>query len=59
MPTEHPLGFSVLMFMGTVWALTYKCRMQDINRPIAVVAIMLFIISTAVGSSQLTYDAIF
>lgn len=40
-------GFSVLMFLGTVWALTYKCRMQDVNRPISVVAIMLFLISTA------------
>ncbi|KAG1752150.1 hypothetical protein EDB19DRAFT_1094499 [Suillus lakei] len=35
------------MFMGTVWALTYKCRIRDINPPIAVVAILLFIISTA------------
>ncbi|KAG2136052.1 hypothetical protein DEU56DRAFT_367205 [Suillus clintonianus] len=40
-------GFSALMFMGTVWALTYKCRIQDVNRPIAVVAILLFMISTA------------
>ncbi|KAG2347121.1 hypothetical protein BDR05DRAFT_1043978 [Suillus weaverae] len=40
-------GFSVLMFMGTVWALTYKRRMQDMNRPISVVAILLFVLSTA------------
>ncbi|KAG1752146.1 hypothetical protein EDB19DRAFT_1093898 [Suillus lakei] len=40
-------GFSVLMFMGTACALTYKCRIQDINRPIAVVVILLFIMSTA------------
>jgi hypothetical protein len=59
MPTERPLGFSVLMFLGTVWALTHKCRMQDVNRPISVVAIMLFLISTAVGSSHITYDAVF
>ncbi|KAG1724546.1 hypothetical protein EDB19DRAFT_1644536 [Suillus lakei] len=39
-------GFSVLMFTGTIWALTYKCRMQDINRPIAVVAILLLLVST-------------
>ncbi|KAG2347115.1 hypothetical protein BDR05DRAFT_974184 [Suillus weaverae] len=41
-------GFSVLMFIGTVRALTYNlCRMQDINRPIFVVAILLFVTSTA------------
>lgn len=40
-------GFSVLMFMGTIWTLTYKQRMKDINRPIAVVAISLLILSTA------------
>ncbi|KAG1737495.1 uncharacterized protein EDB91DRAFT_1290340 [Suillus paluster] len=40
-------GFSVLMFMGTIWALTYKCQLQDVNRPITVVAILLFTMSTA------------
>ncbi|KAG1850809.1 hypothetical protein DFJ58DRAFT_793152 [Suillus subalutaceus] len=40
-------GFSVLMFMGTIWALTYKQHMKDINRPIAVVAILLLTLSTA------------
>ncbi|KAG1886506.1 hypothetical protein F4604DRAFT_1721975 [Suillus subluteus] len=40
-------GFSVLMFMGTIWALTYKQHMKNINRPIAVVAILLLILSTA------------
>ncbi|KAG2747200.1 hypothetical protein P692DRAFT_20737735 [Suillus brevipes Sb2] len=40
-------GFSVLMFIGTIWALTYNCRMQDINRPLAVVAVLLLILSTA------------
>lgn len=39
-------GFSVLMFMGTIWALTYKRSLQDINRPIAVVAILLLLVST-------------
>ncbi|KAG2136634.1 hypothetical protein DEU56DRAFT_355685 [Suillus clintonianus] len=39
-------GFSVLMFVGTIWALTYKRQMQDVNRPIAVVAIMLLLVST-------------
>ncbi|KAG1730543.1 uncharacterized protein EDB91DRAFT_1156941 [Suillus paluster] len=40
-------GFSVLMFMGTIWTLTHERRMQDINRPITVVAILLFMLSTA------------
>ncbi|KAG1797349.1 uncharacterized protein HD556DRAFT_252115 [Suillus plorans] len=40
-------GFSILMFIGTVWALTYKRRMRDINRPVAVVAVLLLLVSTA------------
>lgn len=40
-------GFSVLMFMGTIWSLTYKRRVQDVNRPIAIVACLLLILSTA------------
>ncbi|KAG2141397.1 uncharacterized protein EDB93DRAFT_632469 [Suillus bovinus] len=40
-------GFSVLMFVGTMWALTYKRRMKDISRPNVVVACMLLILSTA------------
>lgn len=40
-------GFSLLMFMGTMWSLTYKQHVQDINRPIAVVAILLLLLSTA------------
>ncbi|KAG2159556.1 uncharacterized protein EDB93DRAFT_1218323 [Suillus bovinus] len=40
-------GFSTLMFIGTVWALAYKQRIQDVSRPIIVVAILLFILSTA------------
>ncbi|KAG0709468.1 hypothetical protein DFH29DRAFT_888715 [Suillus ampliporus] len=39
-------GFSVLMFIGTMWALSYKRAIRDINRPIAVVAILLLILST-------------
>ncbi|KAG1725535.1 hypothetical protein EDB19DRAFT_1915050 [Suillus lakei] len=39
-------GFSILMFIGTLWALTYKQRMQDVSRPIAVVAILLLILNT-------------
>ncbi|KAG2120369.1 hypothetical protein DEU56DRAFT_865191 [Suillus clintonianus] len=39
-------GFSILMFMGTIWSLTYKQRMQDINRPMLAVAILLLILST-------------
>ncbi|KAG2129193.1 uncharacterized protein EDB93DRAFT_1267015 [Suillus bovinus] len=40
-------GFSLLMFIGTIWALAYKQRIQDVSRPIIVVAILLFILSTA------------
>lgn len=50
-------GFSVLMFIGTIWALTYNRRMQDINRPFVVVAVLLLNLSTAV-SSRLTPDVI-
>ncbi|KAG2051777.1 hypothetical protein BDR06DRAFT_973506 [Suillus hirtellus] len=39
-------GFSILMFIGAIWALTYKQRMQDVSRPIIVVAILLLILST-------------
>ncbi|KAG2040435.1 hypothetical protein BDR03DRAFT_857930 [Suillus americanus] len=39
-------GFSVLLFIGTIWALTYKRRMREINRPIAVVAVLLLLVST-------------
>ncbi|KAG0700783.1 hypothetical protein DFH29DRAFT_1000806 [Suillus ampliporus] len=40
-------GFSVLMFIGNVRALTYKRAIRDINRPIVMVAILLLILSTA------------
>lgn len=39
-------GFSVLMFIGTMWALTYKRRMRDVNRPITMVAVLLLLVST-------------
>ncbi|KAG1827778.1 hypothetical protein EV424DRAFT_596629 [Suillus variegatus] len=39
-------GFSVLMFIGTIWTFTYKKRMRDVNRPIAAVAVFLFLLST-------------
>lgn len=39
-------GFSVLMFIGTIWTFTYKKRMRDVNRPIAAVAVLLFLLST-------------
>ncbi|KAG2111464.1 hypothetical protein DEU56DRAFT_935978 [Suillus clintonianus] len=39
-------GFSVLMFIGTIWALAYKKRMQNVSRPITVVAILLLVVST-------------
>ncbi|KAJ8594707.1 hypothetical protein M405DRAFT_808472 [Rhizopogon salebrosus TDB-379] len=41
-------GFSVLMFVGTIWALTYKLQhFRDVNRPMALVAIVLLVLSTA------------
>lgn len=40
-------GFSILLFIGTIWSLTHKQRIRDINRPIAVVAILLCMLSTA------------
>lgn len=40
-------GFSILLFIGTIWSLTYKQRIRDINRPVAVVAILLCMLSTA------------
>lgn len=40
-------GFSILLFIGTIWSLTYKQRIRDINRPIAVVVILLCMLSTA------------
>ncbi|KAG1886846.1 uncharacterized protein F5891DRAFT_148721 [Suillus fuscotomentosus] len=39
-------GFSVLMFIGTIWIFTYKKRTRDVNRPIAAVAVFLFLLST-------------
>lgn len=35
------------MFIGTIWTFTYKQRIRDINRPIAVIAVLLFVLSTA------------
>ncbi|KAG1798256.1 uncharacterized protein HD556DRAFT_1232772 [Suillus plorans] len=40
-------GFSILLFIGTIWSLTYKRHKQDINLPILVVAVLLLILSTA------------
>ncbi|KAG2363144.1 hypothetical protein BDR07DRAFT_1405044 [Suillus spraguei] len=37
-------GFSVLMFMGTMWASSFK---SNANRPIALAAILLLVLSTA------------
>jgi hypothetical protein len=42
------------MFIGTVWALNYKRQMRDVNRPIAVVAILLLLVSTVVSFLLLT-----
>ncbi|KAG1744387.1 hypothetical protein EDB19DRAFT_1906613 [Suillus lakei] len=40
-------GFSVLMFIGTIWTLTHKHSMRDANRPVAAAAVLLLILSTA------------
>ncbi|KAG2336886.1 hypothetical protein BDR05DRAFT_1005484 [Suillus weaverae] len=40
-------GFSVLMFMGTIWSFTYKRRTRDVNHSMAAVATLLFLLSTA------------
>jgi len=37
------------MFIGTIFALTRKRRIQDVNRPIAAVATLLLVLSTAVS----------
>ncbi|KAG2040549.1 hypothetical protein BDR03DRAFT_980137 [Suillus americanus] len=42
-------GFSTLLFIGTIWSLTYRRQRQDINFPILVVAVLLLILSTAVS----------
>ncbi|KAG2141103.1 hypothetical protein DEU56DRAFT_283837 [Suillus clintonianus] len=39
-------GFSALMFIGTIWAFTYKRRMRDINWPMAAIATLMFLLST-------------
>ncbi|KAG2090776.1 uncharacterized protein F5147DRAFT_724486 [Suillus discolor] len=39
-------GFSVLMFLGTIWIITYKRRTCDVNRPAVVVATLMFLLST-------------
>lgn len=40
-------GFSILLFVGTIWSLTYKQHKKDINRPIVMVVILLWMLSTA------------
>ncbi|KAG2125499.1 hypothetical protein DEU56DRAFT_569486 [Suillus clintonianus] len=39
-------GFSVLMFMCTMWTLIYSRRTRSINQPIAAVATLMFLLST-------------
>ncbi|KAG2754599.1 hypothetical protein P692DRAFT_20719436 [Suillus brevipes Sb2] len=46
MLTSILYGFSVLMYMGTIWTFTYIQRIQDVNRPIAAVATLMFLLST-------------
>ncbi|KAG1736977.1 hypothetical protein EDB19DRAFT_2025800 [Suillus lakei] len=40
---------------GTIWTFTYKQRIRDINRPVVVVATLLFVLSTAVSYLLATY----
>ncbi|KAG2069392.1 hypothetical protein BDR04DRAFT_1021748 [Suillus decipiens] len=40
-------GFSVFMFLGTIYALTHNRRIQAIDHPSLVVALLLLILSTA------------
>jgi hypothetical protein len=44
------------MFIGTIWALTYKHHMRDVNRPITAVAVLLLALSTAVSFLRFTYN---
>lgn len=39
-------GFSVLMFVGAIWMMTYERRLRDINRPAVAIATLLFLLST-------------
>jgi hypothetical protein len=47
------------MFIGTMWALTYKRSIRDLNRPVAAAAVLLLILSTAVSSSSPSSDVIY
>ncbi|KAG2144649.1 uncharacterized protein EDB93DRAFT_526896 [Suillus bovinus] len=40
-------GFSVLMFVGTIWIIAYKRREREVNRIAVAVATLLFLLSTA------------
>ncbi|KAG2069394.1 hypothetical protein BDR04DRAFT_1078174 [Suillus decipiens] len=40
-------GFSVFMFLGTIYTLTHNRRIQAVSRPSLVVALLLLILSTA------------
>ena len=50
------LGFSLLMFAITLWVLFYHRSTKDINRPMVVVAILLFTFSTMVHASSESQD---
>jgi hypothetical protein len=44
------LGFSVLMFCGTMWALVYGRTNAEINKLMLTVAVLLLVLSTTVSS---------
>ena len=45
------IGFSLFMFGITLWVLLYRRSTKDVNRPMVVVAILLFAFSTMVRAS--------
>ncbi|KAH7926567.1 hypothetical protein BV22DRAFT_341940 [Leucogyrophana mollusca] len=51
-------GFSVLMFIGTTWALTRKRRRSEVNWAMVVVACLLLVLSTAVFPQHMIIDII-
>lgn len=58
MLTSILYGFSVLMYMGTIWTFTYIQRIQDVNRPIAAVATLMFLLNTVVSFPLLAPNTI-
>ena len=45
------LGFSLLMFGGTIWSLIHGRIRPEINKPMLSVAVLLLLLSTIVSST--------